>query len=427
MISTLAVLGGGSAYAPGLIASLVKHASRMNLKEVRLYDIDGRHADLIARLGSKMAAVAGVGFTVAAAPSLEDAVKGADLVLNTMRPGGFPCRRIDETLPVDLGIPGQETIGPGGFFFALRSVPEAHKVADAMVAHAPKAILLNYTNPTNIVTQSLSRRGDVEVIGLCDQADGDLAVLAESLGRGGARATFSSVGLNHASWYADVAIGGISLTVNPRDLPVPTWIDEEHELRFGFSREIAARHPGYWPNSYLAYYTHPQTFVALSRRVGPRTDAITAILPSLYRHFSTEAARDEPNLRRHRGSAGYGDLAVRVLMALGNDNEDPLVLNVVNKGSSTAFDDDTIVEVSVGVSSRGLSRREAPLPPQPQRAFLNRLEAYQLQVVDAIDTATGSAFEQALAANPLVNDTGLARRMIRRARTLYEGRVPLLA
>ena len=184
------ILGGGSAYTPGLLQALIHQGDSLGLTRVRLYDTDAEHLELVGRLGQAMARSAGVHFTVETADTLEAAVRGADAVLNSTRPGGFAARRIDETLPLSLGIPGQETVGPGGFFFALRSVPEALRVADTLEKVAPQALLLNYTNPSNIVTQALVNRGGVRVLGLCDQSDEDLHDLAHALGVAGQPSTF---------------------------------------------------------------------------------------------------------------------------------------------------------------------------------------------------------------------------------------------
>jgi len=150
-LEVLTVLGGGSAYTPGLMQALIENARELPLEVVRLYDIDAGRLATVARLTAAMARGAGV-FAVETADSLESAVRGADLVLNSTRPGGLEARRIDETLPLEFDIPGQETVGPGGFFYALRSVPEALRLARAVETLAPRAVILNYTNPSNIVT-----------------------------------------------------------------------------------------------------------------------------------------------------------------------------------------------------------------------------------------------------------------------------------
>lgn len=416
-MTILTVLGGGSAYTPGLLKALIAHAAELQLDTVRLYDTDATRLDIVGRLGKAMARAAGA-FRVETAATLEDAVRGAAMVLNSTRPGGLAARRIDETLPLEFGIPGQETVGPGGFFYALRSVPEALRVADAMDRLAPGAVLLNYTNPSNIVTQALADQGKVQVVGMCDQSDEDLESLGQALGRAGHPA-FRCNGLNHATWFSDISIGGEPLGPLPAELPAPASYDEEHQLRFAYSLDLARANPGYWPNSYLPYYLYPAAFVEQARRVGPRSDVVAASLPRYYDHFEEQALLDEPQLRIYRGSAGFGDMAVNVIRALLADTPRELVLNLPNRGSTAAFDSDCVVETRARVSRHGIERIPAPPLPASFGQLAMGLERYQRLAAQA---AAGGADGQriaALAANPLVGDAALAGRMLARARQAY--------
>ncbi|MFO0725419.1 MAG: hypothetical protein U1E65_16670 [Myxococcota bacterium] len=421
MIKTLTILGGGSAYAPGLLAALIHHEARLDLAEVRLWDIDAEHLEIVTALGKAMARARLARFIVTRAASLEEALDGTDVVLNSTRPGGFAARRVDETLPVELGIPGQETVGPGGFFFALRSVPEALRLRAILRKQSPSAWLLNYTNPTNIVTQALRAAGDDRVLGLCDQSEGDLETLREALGKQGP-VRFGSVGTNHATWYADLHFGEASVQSFPARIEEYRSVahhDEEHRLRFTHSVELAQKCPGYWPNSYLPYYTHPQTFVAHSRAHGPRTDAIVAKLPFYYGHFREEAKKAIPELRHHRGTSGFGDMAVEVLAGLIRRDGQRLVLNVSNGNTMPEFKKDTVVEATVEIGPRG--PRTLPSPRYPA-AFLElgqRIEAYQREAARAI--ALGSEADQlaALAQNPLIPSPAVAKELWDKAKERY--------
>ena len=416
-MTILTVLGGGSAYTPGLLKALIAHAAELQLDTVRLYDTDATRLDIVGRLGQAMARAAGA-FRVETAATLEDAVRGAAMVLNSTRPGGLAARRIDETLPLEFDIPGQETVGPGGFFYALRSVPEALRVADAMDKLAPGAVLLNYTNPSNIVTQALADQGKVQVVGMCDQSDEDLESLAQALGRAGHPA-FRCNGLNHATWFSDISIGGEPLGPLPAELPAPTSYDEEHQLRFAYSLELARAHPGYWPNSYLPYYLYPAAFVEQARRVGPRSDVVAASLPRYYAHFEEQALLDAPQLRIYRGSAGFGDMAVNVIRALLSDTPRELVLNLPNRGSTAAFDSDCVVETRARVSRHGIERIPAPPLPDSFGQLAMALERYQRLAAQAAASADEGQRIAALAANPLVGDAALAARMLARACQAY--------
>ncbi len=416
-MTILTVLGGGSAYTPGLLKALIAHAAELRLDTVRLYDTDAARLAIVGRLGAAMAQAAGA-FRVETAATLEDAVRGAAMVLNSTRPGGLAARRVDETLPLEFDIPGQETVGPGGFFYALRSVPEALRVADAMQALAPDAVLLNYTNPSNIVTQALADQGKVKVVGMCDQSDEDLESLAQALGRGGHPA-FRCNGLNHATWFSDVSIGGEPLGELPGQLTPPDSYDEEHQLRFAYSLELARANPGYWPNSYLPYYLYPAAFVEQARRVGPRSDVVAASLPRYYAHFEEQGRLAAPQLRIYRGSAGFGDMAVNVIRALLADTPSELVLNLPNRGATGAFDSDCVVETRARVSRHGIDRIPAPPLPASFVDLAMALERYQRLAARAAAGSAEGPRIAALAANPLVGDAALAGRMLARARQAY--------
>ena len=418
----MSILGGGSAYTPGLLQALILHAAELPLKTVRLYDTDVNRLAIVARLTAAMARNAGA-FKVEIADSLDAAIEGADLILNSTRPGGLEARRIDETLPLEFDIPGQETVGPGGFFFALRSVPEALRVATRVKALAPQALILNYTNPSNIVTQALVDQGGVKVIGLCDQSDEDLQAIVQALGARGAY-QFRCNGLNHATWYSEIRLDGVPLGEISAALLAPPEFDAEHRLRFEFSRRLASENPGFWPNSYLPYYLFPAAFVAQAERVGPRSDVVNASLAKYYAHFESEGQRATPQLRYYRGSAGFGDLAVNVIRALASPTPHELVLNLPNQGATSAFAADTVIETRVRVSRDGIERMAAPDLPGPFTDLTTQLERYQRLTAKAAANGNPQALVAALAANPLVGQEALARSMLARARVAYGTLLP---
>jgi 6-phospho-beta-glucosidase len=426
MIKEFVILGGGSAYTPGLLQAIIHHGAALNLARIRLYDTDQDHLELVGRLGQAMARSAGVSFQVEAVASLESALQGADVVLNSTRPGGFEARRLDETLPLALGIPGQETVGPGGLFFALRSVPEALRVARALKQFAPDALLLNYTNPSNIVTQALTDSGAVPVLGLCDQSDEDLMTLGQALGHEGEKYQFRCNGLNHATWYSEIHFSNQSLPALAAHVETPAGLNAEHRLRFELSLEMARQAPGYWPNSYLPYYTAPEKFVRLSAQQGPRSDAITAKLPTYYAHFREEAVKEHPVLMHHRGTAGFGDLAVTVLQALSQQATTPLVLNVANRGATSLFDANTVVETWGTLGDQGWGRVQAPLVPPAHLPLLKQLETYQHLAAEAARTGQDAAIVSALAANPLVGSLQTANALWDMARKQYGALLPML-
>ncbi|MCB0343564.1 MAG: hypothetical protein KDD66_00530 [Bdellovibrionales bacterium] len=418
--TTLTIIGGASAYVPGLVQAMIARAKQLNLKAVRLYDLDQQRLEVVARLCNKMAELAEPHFPVTAEPSLSLAIKDADIVLNSSRPGGLACRRIDETLPLDFDVPGQETVGPGGFFFALRSIPAALKLTRKMKQLAPNALLLNYTNPSNIVTQAIVDSGFDQVIGLCDQAYEDLEALSSAMNCKMEPLAFNCLGLNHASVYSSIEFNGEPIEVPRAHLDAPDFMDQDHRLRFEICQTWAKEHDGLWPNSYLTYYLQPEAFVKLSKEVGPRADVILKSIPRYYEHFKEESEKRSPELKFFRGSTGFGDLAVHVLQALAGGLPANLVLNLRNNNATSFFDKDTVIETSAEIYGTDVrSTCGQAILPDDLRSLLRQLEEYQRATAAAATAPSNKLLTEALAANPLVSSSEIAAKMIHSASEKY--------
>ena len=96
--------------------------------------------------------------------------------------GGFAARVHDERIPLNHGVIGQETQGPGGFFMALRAIAVLQQVCAEMEEACPAARIYNYTNPVNIVAQAIAEHSPIEVVSLCEGPIyfvDDIAELAE--------------------------------------------------------------------------------------------------------------------------------------------------------------------------------------------------------------------------------------------------------
>jgi 6-phospho-beta-glucosidase len=164
----LTYIGGGSTRAPGMLNSLVEQGHHFAGSEVVLFDLDPEHLDVVCRLGRAMVRARGLDLTITAATDRRAALEDADAVLASFRPGGFEARVADERVPLKHGVIGQETQGPGGFFMALRALHVFEGLVADVRAVCPRAMLFNYTNPINLVSQALTRFTDVPVVSLCE-------------------------------------------------------------------------------------------------------------------------------------------------------------------------------------------------------------------------------------------------------------------
>ena len=155
----IAYVGGGSTRGAGTMASFVEQAENFAGSEIVLIDLDPERLELVRRLAERYAQSRGADLEITATTDRRAGLADADAVLSSYRPGGFEARVLDERIPLQHGVIGQETQGPGGFFMALRSIHVMQAIIADMEAACPQARLFNYTNPINIVSEAIVHHG----------------------------------------------------------------------------------------------------------------------------------------------------------------------------------------------------------------------------------------------------------------------------
>lgn len=149
-MTRIAVLGGSSVSTPQFAEALAGWA-RESGRDVELVLV-GRSTDklrTVAAACSRVAAKApgGTGVTVRWSVDIDEGLDGADIVLNQVRVGGLQARAFDERFPWRLGLPGEETMGPGGFSNACRTLPVVRDLFERCAAAAPDALIVNLDEP----------------------------------------------------------------------------------------------------------------------------------------------------------------------------------------------------------------------------------------------------------------------------------------
>src|SRR5215218_153194 len=127
----LTIVGGGGFRVPLVYGALLAKAERLGLEEVVLHDVDATRLERIAPVLDGLAEEHGERLPFRSTTVLEDAIEGADFVFCAIRVGRLEGRVVDESVPLGLGVLGQETTGPGGICFALRTIPAMVGLAQA--------------------------------------------------------------------------------------------------------------------------------------------------------------------------------------------------------------------------------------------------------------------------------------------------------
>src|SRR5918997_4161591 len=246
----LCILGGGGFRTPYVYQALLRDTGSPRVDEVALYDVDE------SRLHAMVAVLAELAAGFPDAPKLEpttnlrDAVEGSDFVFAALRVGGLEGRRCDEHVALDLNVLGQETTGPGGLAYAIRTVPVMVEVANVVKALAPNAYVMNFTNPAGLVTEAMQGVLGDRVLGICDTPSGLGRRVAGLLNLDHTRVRMDYVGLNHLGWMRRVLYDG-------RDVLPDVLGDDALLGRLEEGQVFGAdwvRSLGVIPNEYLYYY-----------------------------------------------------------------------------------------------------------------------------------------------------------------------------
>ncbi|HET9918584.1 MAG TPA: hypothetical protein VFQ30_01990 [Ktedonobacteraceae bacterium] len=407
----IVIIGGGSPYCAGLMKSFAHEAQAFRGCHIVLMDINEEGLKLIHTIGSKLLKHAGADITLEYTTDMKAAVAGADFVLTTFRTGGMQARRLDEKVPLEHGLIGQETVGPGGFFYALRTVPEVAQIAAEMEKTAPNGFLLNYTNPSNIVTEAVTHCCGVRVIGLCDGPLHEIQQFAQWAGiqiPPGKRLHHRTVGLNHGNWTTAVWLDGED--VLPRIVEYcENFVNDHPEMTpSNYVRvmlaTLTARY-GAIPSHYMHYYYFPEVVLKFLReKPTSRAEDILAQVPAILEHYRAEAQKEVPNLTKMRGGSGFGDFALDVMRSILHDTGEEWVLNVPNNGSINFLSNDRVVELPCRVDARGaqpLAQGDGGINVD-QRGLICMLAEYEGAAATAALWGSRRNAIRALAANPLV-------------------------
>jgi 6-phospho-beta-glucosidase len=406
----IAVIGGGSSYTPELVDGLLRRAGELPVAELWLADIPAGAEKLavVAALARRMAKKAGSPLAVHTTLDRRQALAGARYVVTQFRVGGLAARVTDERIPLKYGALGQETVGPGGFANALRTVPVILDICRDIEALCPDAWLVNFANPAGLVTEAVLAYSAVKGIGLCNVPINMVMTAAKLLGADPADVAIDFAGLNHLVWGRRVLLkgqdvtavileklaDGAALTMN--NIPDLKW-------DAAFLKKL-----GMLPSPYHRYYYMTDRLLAEERAAaapggpGTRAEQVQAVEEALFARYRDENLAEKPPELAKRGGAYYSEAAVSLISAIHNDKNEIHAVNTANRGAIIALPADAVVEVNCRVGRGGA----VPLPvgdlPADATRLIQQVKAYERLAIQAAVSGSRATALAALAANPLV-------------------------
>jgi len=407
----IAVIGGGSSYTPELMDGLIGRAGDLGLSEVSLHDIDEKRLDIVDGFVRRMADAKGSKLNIRAGLDLDEAVTSASFVIAQIRVGGNAARKKDEQLGARHGLIGQETTGVGGFGKALRTVPAMLEIRRAIEDHAPDAFLINFTNPSGLVTEAVLTNTAVKAVGLCNIPITFQVELAKALGAEREEVEIDYIGLNHLSWVRGVKLRGEDVTsrvlewagdaARPANVP-------ELDYPAEFIRAL-----GMIPMHYLRYfYLTGRMMEEQGKQDKTRAEQVMEIEAELMEIYRDPAADAKPEALSLRGGANYSLAALNLIESILHDRGDIQIVDVMNNGAVPGLSAEAVIEAPCKVTAAGAAALPTRAPPPEVMGLIQRVKAYEELTVAAALEADYDKALLALVANPLGPDADHAKEVL---------------
>jgi len=398
-------LGAGSFFTSRLCADILNIAD-LEDGEFALVDIDAERLELAHRMVEKVIAEMGKHWKVEATTDRTKAIPNSKYVINCIEVSGLETVRWDYEIPLKYGVKQciGDTIGPGGIFKALRTIPVWVEILKDIERLAPEALVLNYTNPMSMMVLAADLVSDVSVVGLCHSVQGTSRQLAEYAGVPYEEMAWRCGGINHMAWFTELLHKDRDLYPVLRERCRDPEIWERDPVRFD-----VMLHFGYFVSEssghfseYVPYYRKRDDLIEKYCREGYRGE--TGFYATNWPKWRREC---DENIRKILDGEKPLDLsrsheyASVIIEAMETGRPAIIHGNVPNGGLIENLPPNGVVEVQCMVDKTGVNPwRFGSLPPQCAALCASNMAVFELGATAAVERDREAAIH-ALMLDPL--------------------------
>ena len=430
----IATIGGGSSYTPELMEGFIKRYEELPIMEIWLVDVEaGREKqEIVGAMAQRMWDASPYEVKVYTTLDREEALRDADFVTTQFRVGQLNARVKDERIPFSYGLLGQETNGAGGMFKAFRTIPVILDVVEDMKRLCPNAWLINFANPSGMVTEAVLRYGKWDrVIGLCNVPV--MAKMTESimLDKPVEDLIYKFAGVNHFHWHKVADKAGNDVT--------PLVIDKLYQEDNGLPKNIHGV-PFYReqldqmnmiPCGYHQYYYRAEEMLAHGLEeyatVGTRAEQVKDLEAELFELYKDPALNYKPKQLEERGGAYYSDAACETIASIYANKNTEIVVSTRNDGAVPDLPADCAVEVTAYLGAQGARNVAFGPLPTAERGWLQVMKAMELLTIEAAVTGIYALALQAFTINPLIPSGARAKRVMDELFVAHKAYLPQFA
>ncbi len=420
---SIVVAGGGSTFTPGIALMLLEEQERFPIRKIKFYDNDGERQETIAKACEIYIKENAPDIEFSYTTDPKEAFTDIDFCMAHIRVGKYAMREKDEKIPLKYGVVGQETCGPGGIAYGMRSIGGIIELIDYMEEYSPNAWMLNYSNPAAIVAEATRRlRPNSKILNICDMPVDLEEKMADMVGLKSRKELDTQYyGLNHFGWWHKIydregndlmpiirkkmAENGFAGAISATDQHVEqSWMDT-----FGKAKDVYALDPETIPNTYLKYYLFPDYVVEHSNPEHTRANEVMEhrekhifeVCNNIIKAGTAKGAPFEPD--------AHATYIVDLACAIAKNTKEKMLLIVPNEGTIENFDRTAMVEVPCIVGSNGYERIVQGAIPQFQKGMMEQQVSVEKLTVAAWIEGSYQKLWQAITLSKVVPSARVAK------------------
>lgn len=424
---SIVIAGGGSTYTAGIVMMLIENQDKLPIRKLMLYDNDPARQKIVADACEIIVKERAPQIEFSATCDPKEGFTDVDFVMAHIREGGLPMREKDEKIPLKYDVVGQETCGPGGIAYAMRSIPGVIGLIDYMEKYSPNAWMLNYSNPASIVAEATRvLKPNSKIINICDMPVAIKQAMADITGlESGSEIVDRYYGLNHFGWWTDIrdkdgndlmpqikehVINHGYAPASDIDNPLlaeSSWMDTFQKVK-----DVYAIDKNTLPNTYLKYYLYPDYVVSHS---DPNHTRANEVMENREKNIFAECNRivEKGTATDTTITSGeHAEFIVQLARALAYNTYERMLLIVKNNGAISNIDPNAMVEIPCLVSKLGYEPLSIGSIPQFQKGMIEQQVSVEKLVVESYIEGSYEKLWQALTLSKIVPSATIAKAIL---------------
>lgn len=356
--------------------------------EIALMDIDPERLHIAEIMVKRVAESLHAHPTIKAYANRKEALQGADYVINTIQVGGYPSTLIDFEVPKRYGLQQTiaDTMGIGGIFRALRTIPIMLDMCHDMEEVCPHATFLNYVNPMAMNTWAVSKATKIKTVGLCHSVQGTAKQLASYMGINPGELTYRCAGINHMAFYLELTYQGQDAYPLLREVAQKPEVWEKDPVRFELFKRL-----GYFVTESSEHSAEYNQFFIRRDRPDLVEHFQIPIDEYIHRCQKQNAWWEQMRQKLLDGTAEFhpdlsGEYAARIIHSMETNTPRVIYGNVMNTGLINNLPEGCCVEVPCLIDAAGIQPTAiGSIPPQLTALQMSNIDVQGL-VVEAVLT-----------------------------------------